>query len=113
MNNFFEKGLADWGGTLDLELNYAIYAEKNIFMSSVAKSYFGSGIGSGSVMIMSAGTDIKYSRYVGLNNKYMFGWGENRGFIKNNLNEILEQGLWPCLVEITVKMVPFLFQTLE
>ena len=86
LNNFFEKGLADWGGTLDLELNYAIYAENNIFMSGVAKSYFGNGVGSGSVMIMSSGTDIKYSRYVGLNNKYMFGWGEYKGFMKKILN---------------------------
>ena len=79
LNNFFEKGLGEFGGTLDLELNYAIYAEKNIFMSGVAKSYFGFGFGSGSVISMTGGTDIKYSRYVGLNNKYMFGWGENRG----------------------------------
>ena len=67
------------GGTLDLEFNYAIYAEKNIFMYSVAKSFLGAGVGSGSVMTMGGGADIKYSRYVGLNNKYMFGWGENRG----------------------------------
>jgi len=79
INNVFEKGLADWGGALDLESSFAVYVSNNLFLDGVAKSYFGNGIGTGSVMIMSAGTDSRYSTYVGNNNTYMSGWGENKG----------------------------------
>ena len=80
LNNFFDKGLADWGSVFDFEVCFAVYATNNVFLNGTAKSYFGTGIGTGSVMIITSGVDIKYSSYVGFNNKYMDGWGENRGF---------------------------------
>ena len=80
LNNVFEKGVADWGGFFDFEVFFAVYAANNVFLHGIGISYFGNGIGTGSVMIMSSGTDIKYSTYVGYNNTYMFGFGENRGY---------------------------------
>ena len=75
--------MADWGSAFDLELCFLVYVSNNLFTNGIAKSYFGNGIGTGSVMIMSGGTDIRYSSYIGFNNTYMNGWGENRGFFEN------------------------------
>ena len=72
--------MADWGSAFDLELCFLVYVSNNLFTNGIAKPYFGNGIGTGSVMIMSGGTDIRYSSYIGFNNTYMMGWGEIRGF---------------------------------
>ena len=80
LNNVFEKGLADWGSAFDFEMSFAVFSANNIFLNGVAVSYWGNGVGTGSVMIMGGGTDIRYSSYIGFNNTYMMGWGEIRGF---------------------------------
>lgn len=85
LNNVFDKGFADWGSVFDLEVCFSVYSANNLFLNGIALSYFGNGVGTGSFMIMSGGTDLRYSSYVGFNNKYMFGCGESRGFLKNKV----------------------------
>ena len=73
--------MADWGAAINLEFNFAIYSTNNTFLNGLAKSYFSHGIGTGSAMIMSGGIDFQYSTYFGNKNKYLGGFGENRGHI--------------------------------
>ena len=68
------------GAYMDLELEFSIDAVSNVFQNGIGRSYFGNKIGTGSVMIMSGGIDVRYSSYRGRNNKYLNGWGENKGF---------------------------------
>ena len=78
--NFFDKGLADWGAFIDLELEFSIDSFNNVFQNGIARSYFGNKIGTSSVLVMVGGVDAQYSNYRGRNNKYLDGWGENKGF---------------------------------
>ena len=83
LNNIFEKGFADWGASFDFEVCFSIYAANNVFLHGIAKSYFGNGIGTGSIMILTGVSDFRYSTLVGYNNKYMYSWGESRGYFFN------------------------------
>ena len=63
-----------------IENCFFVYATKNIFIGGVAKSFTGNlGVGSGSAVVMTAGADLRYSVYVGNDNKYINGMGESRG----------------------------------
>ena len=79
LDNVFEKGLADWGACFILEVCFSVYGANNIFLYGTAKSFFGTGIGTGAVMILTGISDYRYSEFRGYNNKYMYGWGELRG----------------------------------
>ena len=78
-DNVFERGMADWGAFFSFEVCFSVYAENNIFLYGTAKSYFGTGVGSGAIMVLTGISDFRYSVFIGSANKYMFGWGENRG----------------------------------
>ena len=80
-DNVFKNGLANWGGFIDMESSFAVFAFNNVFQEGVATSFIGNDIGTGSVISMSGGTDIRYSTYIGNNNIYLNCWGENRGIL--------------------------------
>lgn len=88
-NNFFFDGIATFGGYLDFEYFYKITSENNTFLRGMAITLNTKGItsleglvGSGSVSTMTGSTDFVLSSYIGINNKYIDGIAEARGYLK-------------------------------
>lgn len=88
-NNFFFYGIGTFGAYLDFEYFYKITSENNIFLCGMAITLNTNGItsldglvGSGSVSTMTGSTNFELSSYIGINNKYIDGIAEVRGYLK-------------------------------